>query len=73
MEGENYKTVGEEDQLIFVDFYNLHLDCCLKIVPRSNVDIIKFLYTIEMPEKVKENIDMEKAKCWVKRGNQYIY
>lgn len=70
MEGENYTTVGGEDSLIFVEFYNLHLDYCLEIVPRSNIDINKFLYRIEMPEKVTRH--EWKAKCWVKRGNQYI-
>lgn len=78
MEGGNYTTVGGEDSLIVVDFYNLHLDCCLKIVPQSNIDIYKFWYKTELPEKVTENIDWDntqpewKAKCWVKRGNQYI-
>ena len=77
-----------QNQPLFVKFYNLHLDCCLTIIPRNEINKDEFWYRVEMPEKVREEIELSmlihsikgpsnlqhewKAKYWVKRDNQFV-
>ncbi len=82
------RDMGEKNQQLFVEFYNLHLDCCLTIVSRREINTNEFWYRIKTPEEVKEDLEIAmirglikesidiqhewKAKYWVKRGNKFV-
>ncbi|MHC4533478.1 MAG: CGNR zinc finger domain-containing protein [Planctomycetota bacterium] len=53
------EQVERKNQPLFIDFYNLHLDCCLTIVPQNEIDTNEFWYRIETPEDEREEMEAE--------------
>lgn len=78
----------DKKQPLFIAFYNLHLDACLTIVSRTEIDANRFWYQGEIPKDVKNEIEKtiehlrikgpansqyeRIPKVWVKRGNDFI-